>query len=159
FKYAGANSCCLEPSHASSSEEALGSSKAECHHEICSRAGIAGISQPEMETINYYDMRLYAEKSERMRGALKKQRDVELERLRKRDEVDVSPKSRIPGASRLATLLDEPTKGTPTQGAPRGATRREPVQEPGEMLHPETVMGHPTPDQAISSTSNGDASP
>jgi hypothetical protein len=58
-----------------------------CEHGFCYRAHTKeAASFREMEVINHYDLRLSVEKSERKKNALRKQRDVELERVKNLDE-------------------------------------------------------------------------
>ena len=93
FKFTSGNSCCLD-----NIDNMCPENDCPCKHEICSRAtsaGIsAGISASEMSTIKYYDLRLMNEKSERMKTALRKQRDIELERLKKLEDEEKEVKAR-----------------------------------------------------------------
>ncbi|RMD44848.1 hypothetical protein DV735_g441, partial [Chaetothyriales sp. CBS 134920] len=83
FKFTGKGPCCLEVFNDSSQSSAINTV---CHHEICSRAKSHGVSWMEMDTLKYYQTRISSEKSQRMKNALRKQRDVELARVKKDDE-------------------------------------------------------------------------
>ena len=83
IKYVGNNSCCLDMSSNNTCAAGSAPKNFPCKHEICSRCKTKGISFLEMNVIKYYNVRFCAEKSERMRNALRKQRDVELARLKK----------------------------------------------------------------------------
>ena len=84
-RYGGNRFCCLEMTHECSSRGRV--REVLCQHEICTRARIERISWKEMDSIEYYKTRVYTEKSDRRREALRKQRDVELARIiREEDE-------------------------------------------------------------------------
>ncbi|RMZ88652.1 hypothetical protein DV736_g4118, partial [Chaetothyriales sp. CBS 134916] len=86
FKFTGKGSCCLDVPNDTSSTGLLTARNTVCHHEICTRAKSQGISWMEMDTIKYYQARITSEKSQRMKNALRKQRDVELARVKKDEE-------------------------------------------------------------------------
>ncbi|KAK4946888.1 hypothetical protein LTR10_014030 [Elasticomyces elasticus] len=83
-KFVGSSSCCLD----AESEAVLDSPTDQypCGHEICMRAKTKGVSWMEMDTIKYYQTRVRSERSQRMQNALRKQRDVELSRVKKDDD-------------------------------------------------------------------------
>lgn len=94
FKYKGQNACCLDLANA---DRCTGKSDPQivpCHHEICSRAKHNGISWTEMDTIKYYEMRIFSEKSERLKKALRKQMEVELVRIKKVEDEEAAAKAR-----------------------------------------------------------------
>ncbi|EXJ72551.1 uncharacterized protein A1O5_03697 [Cladophialophora psammophila CBS 110553] len=91
FKFTGRGTCCLD-FDVTGAERAEGAD-ASCNHEICLRAK-TGISWMEMDTIKYYHARIMAEKSQRMQNALRKQRDVELVRVKKDDEEEAATRAR-----------------------------------------------------------------
>ncbi|RMZ81707.1 hypothetical protein DV737_g2438, partial [Chaetothyriales sp. CBS 132003] len=86
FKFTGKGSCCLDVASDSSCTGELTARSTGCHHEICTRAKSQGVSWMEMDTLKYYQARITSEKSQRMKNALRKQRDVELARVKKEDE-------------------------------------------------------------------------
>ena len=88
YRFTGKTLCCLD-----FADHAAGP-KRSCHHEVCTRAKKGGVSWMEMDTIKYYHARITAEKSQRMKDALRKQRDVELGRVKKDDEEELSLRSR-----------------------------------------------------------------
>ncbi|KIX92619.1 uncharacterized protein Z520_11648 [Fonsecaea multimorphosa CBS 102226] len=102
FKFTGPGTCCLDLD-AKGVERAEGSS---CKHEICLRAKSKGISWMEMDTIKYYHARIMAEKSQRMQNALRKQRDVELVRVKKDDEEEAALRAR------RNAILDKATRSS-----------------------------------------------
>ena len=57
-----------------------------CHHEICLTAKEIGISYLEYDTIMHYKQRIAAARTTRMKDALRKQRDVQLQRDQKAGE-------------------------------------------------------------------------
>lgn len=86
-KFVGSYSCCLD----GDSETILDDPAHEypCGHEICMRAKTKGVSWMEMDTIKYYQTRVRSERSQRMQNALRKQRDVELSRVKKDEEEEL----------------------------------------------------------------------
>ena len=98
YKFHGANVCCIHvPNAVAYARARLQGSTMEdtpCHHEICSRAKTKGISWTEMDTIKYYEMRIFKEKSERLRKALRKQMGVELIRIKKVEDEEAASKAR-----------------------------------------------------------------
>ncbi|KAI1628878.1 hypothetical protein EDD37DRAFT_24492 [Exophiala viscosa] len=86
-KFVGSSSCCLD----GDSETVLDvpTNEYPCGHEICMRAKTKGVSWMEMDTIKYYQTRVRSEKSQRMQKALRKQRDVELSRVKIDDEEEL----------------------------------------------------------------------
>lgn len=94
FKFTGQSSCCLD---ADAESTCVGDSRDKgfpCKHEVCKRAKSKGVSWMEMDTIKYYHARIMAEKSQRMQKALRKQRDVELVRVKKDDEEEFALRNR-----------------------------------------------------------------
>ena len=94
FKFTGRGSCCLD---ADAETTCVGESHGKefpCKHEVCKRAKTKGVSWMEMDTIKYYHARIMAEKSQRMQKALRKQRDVELVRVKKDDEEELALRNR-----------------------------------------------------------------
>ncbi|KIW15970.1 hypothetical protein PV08_06020 [Exophiala spinifera] len=83
-KFIGPHSCCLDENPKTARHEASGNA-CPSGHEICRRAKTKGISSLELDTIKYYQSRIRSERSERMQKALRKQRDVELIRVKKDD--------------------------------------------------------------------------
>jgi hypothetical protein len=66
-----------------------------CEHDFCYRAHTKErVSPREIQVINHYDLRLSIEKSERRKHALRKQRDVELERIKNLDEEEYAAEVR-----------------------------------------------------------------
>ena len=95
YKYIGKNHCCLNSSpHEGPSLAATKRSEKGCHHEICGRAKETGISWTEMETIRYTELRINAEKSDRVKKALRKQLEVELIRIKKVEDEEASTRAR-----------------------------------------------------------------
>jgi hypothetical protein len=92
FKFTGSGPCCLDFDAACT--DGAGMSNFPCKHEICSRAKSKGVSWMEMDTVKYYHARIMSEKSQRMQSALRKQRDVELLRVRKDDEEEAALRAR-----------------------------------------------------------------
>ena len=92
YKFVGKSSCCLDFGE-NRSVPSQGS-KSICHHEVCGRAKTQGISWMEVDTIKYYHSRITSEKSQRMKNALRKQRDVELARVKKEDEEEIALRNR-----------------------------------------------------------------
>jgi len=90
FLYTGNSACCLHPQNGSTNR----GGEPRCHHEICLRAKTKGISWLEMDTIKYYEVRMSTEKSERMKNALRKQRDVELVRVKKEEDEEHASRAR-----------------------------------------------------------------
>ncbi|KIW49446.1 hypothetical protein PV05_11124 [Exophiala xenobiotica] len=88
-KFVGTYSCCLDGDLETTPEKASARKHA-CRHEICRRAKTVGVSWMEMDTIKYYQTRIKSEKSERMQNALRKQRDIELSRVKKEDDEHTS---------------------------------------------------------------------
>jgi hypothetical protein len=88
YKFTGTSSCCLDFAPNASGP------RSRCHHEICTRSKRGGVSWMEMDTIKYYQARISTERSQRMKSALRKQRDVELERVKKDDEEELAMRNR-----------------------------------------------------------------
>ena len=65
-----------------------------CGHEICARAKFKGITWWELDTIKYYDVRINAERTERKKNALRKQRDIELIKVKKEEDEEAAQKAR-----------------------------------------------------------------
>ncbi|KAJ9642760.1 hypothetical protein H2204_002408 [Knufia peltigerae] len=84
-KFIGSYSCCLDENPETARHEASGNA-CPSGHEICRRAKTKGISWMELDTIKSYQSRIRSERSERMQKALRKQRDVELIRVKKEDD-------------------------------------------------------------------------
>ena len=101
YKFTGSSPCCLD----FSSDPVISRNK--CHHEICSRAKSLGISWMELDTIKYYQTRITSERTLRMKNALRKQRDVELERVKKDDDDEIATRNR-----RSAMLEKTSAKGS-----------------------------------------------
>jgi len=89
YKFTGSGACCLDIGL-----EGRGPADLVCTHEICSRAKTKGLSWMEMDTIKYYHERIQSEKSVRMQKALRKQRDVELVRVKKDDDEEAASRAR-----------------------------------------------------------------
>lgn len=94
FKFTGRSSCCLDTNLDNACAEGLNVANLPCGHEICSRAKTTGVSWMELDTIKYYHARIMSEKSQRMQNALRKQRDVELVRVKKDDEEELAWRTR-----------------------------------------------------------------
>lgn len=94
YKFLGKTSCCLDFEQNKSTAGKLISSNSICHHEVCGRAKTQGLSWMEMDTVKYYHSRISSEKSQRMKNALRKQRDVELARVKKEDEEELALRKR-----------------------------------------------------------------
>jgi hypothetical protein len=109
FKFTGWGKCCLDFDEAC--DEEAGKNDFPCKHELCTRAKTKGVSWMEMDTIKYYHARIVSEKSQRMQSALRKQRDVELLRVKKDDEEEAALRAR------RNAILDKATRSnqTPTQ--------------------------------------------
>ncbi|KAH0843951.1 hypothetical protein FOPE_08443 [Fonsecaea pedrosoi] len=110
FKFTGPGTCCLDVD-VKGAERTRGAAGS-CKHEICLRAKTKGISWMEMDTIKYYHARIMAEKSQRMQNALRKQRDVELVRVKKDDEEEAALRARRNAILDKATRSSLPS--TPT---------------------------------------------
>ncbi|KAK5055902.1 hypothetical protein LTR84_012452 [Exophiala bonariae] len=120
FKFTGHGTCCLD---ADTDNGCVGSSHGRafpCKHEVCKRAKTKGVSWMEMDTIKYYHARIMAEKSQRMQKALRKQRDVELVRVKKDDEEEFALRNRKTAILDKATrpALDGPHPGKSDKGSP-----------------------------------------
>ena len=94
YKFLGKTTCCLDFEQNKSTAGKLVSSNSNCHHEACGRAKTQGLSWMEMDTVKYYHSRISNEKSPRMKNALRKQRDVELARVKKEDEEELALRNR-----------------------------------------------------------------
>ncbi|EXJ95453.1 hypothetical protein A1O1_00575 [Capronia coronata CBS 617.96] len=101
FKFTGGSSCCLDADLGNACAEPEGSKPGSlpCEHEICARAKTKGVSWMEMDTIKYYHARIMSERSPRMQNALRKQRDVELVRVKKDDEEELAWRARRAAAA------------------------------------------------------------
>ena len=84
YIYKGSRTCCLDASSKACTSNIV-QSHGRCKHDFCARAYSTGISGRELDTLQWYDMRVQFEKTLRMKDALLKQRDVELVRI-KHDE-------------------------------------------------------------------------
>ncbi|EHY57998.1 hypothetical protein ABEF92_002864 [Exophiala dermatitidis] len=94
FKFTGDSSCCLDARGGNACAKDHMAKGLPCGHEICTRAKTKGVSWMEMDTIKYYHARIMSEKSPRMQDALRKQRDVELVRVKKEDEEEIAWRAR-----------------------------------------------------------------
>jgi hypothetical protein len=119
YRFTGSSACCLDFSNDPSTV------KNGCHHEVCSRAKIHGVSWMEMDTIKYYQARITSERSQRMKNALRKQRDVELERVKKDDDEEIALRSR------RSAMLD---KSNGKHEEPSVATSKSPNSTPSSPL-------------------------
>ncbi|OAP65233.1 hypothetical protein AYL99_01205 [Fonsecaea erecta] len=121
FKFTGPGTCCLD-FDVRGVDRVEGADRS-CKHEICLRAKTKGISWMEMDTIKYYHARIMAEKSHRMQNALRKQRDVELVRVKKDDEEEAALRAR------RNAILDKATRSslppTPTMKDDRSSNALE----------------------------------
>jgi hypothetical protein len=102
FKFTGSGVCCLD--FDAGCGQGNQKNKFPCKHELCSRSKTKGVSWMEMDTIKYYHARILSEKSSRMQNALRKQRDVELVRVKKDDEEDAALRAR------KSAILDKSTR-------------------------------------------------
>ena len=100
FKFTGSGKCCLD------FDVTCGKDDFPCKHEICTRAKSKGVSWMEIDTIKYYHARILSEKTQRMQSALRKQRDVELVRVKKDDEEEAALRAR------KNAILDKATRST-----------------------------------------------
>lgn len=105
FKFTGSSTCCLDAHHDPPNTKRAVGTNVSCKHEICMRARTKGVSWMEMDTIKYYHARIVSEKSQRMQNALRKQRDVELVRVKKDDDEELALRAR------KNALLDRATRG------------------------------------------------
>ena len=108
YKFTGKTVCCLDMSSDTRQGGKASPTKDICHHEICGRAKTQGVSWMEMDTIKYYQSRITSEKSQRMKNALRKQRDVELGRVKKEEEEESALRNR-----RLGSTDRSPSRDTP----------------------------------------------
>lgn len=120
FKFTGHGTCCLD---ADTDSICAGDSHGRgfpCKHEVCKRAKTKGVSWMEMDTIKYYHARIMAEKSQRMQKALRKQRDVELVRVKKDDDEEFALRNRKSSILDKAARppLDGPHPGKSDKGSP-----------------------------------------
>lgn len=93
YVYKGSRKCCLD---ASLQPYTTGTvpCDTQCKHEVCARAIYGGLSWRELDTLKWYDMRIRHEKTDRMKGALMKQRDVELVRVKQSEEEERAKSAR-----------------------------------------------------------------
>ena len=105
FKFTGSGICCLDSDTACG--ERAGKGDIPCKHELCTRAKLKGVSWMEMDTIKYYHARILSEKSQRMQKALRKQRDVELLRVKKDGDEEAALRAR------RNAVLDKATRSSP----------------------------------------------
>lgn len=110
FKFTGPGKCCLD--FVDACEDGAKKDDFPCKHEICGRAKTKGVSYLEMDTVKYYHARLLSEKSQRMQSALRKQRNVELERIKKDEEEEAAARLR------RSAILDKVSRGTHASGQP-----------------------------------------
>ena len=103
FKFTGSGICCLD--FDGGCEAGAAKNDFPCKHELCTRAKTKGVTWMEMDTIKYYHARVLSEKSQRMQKALRKQRDVELVRVKKDDEEEAALRAR------RNAILDKATRG------------------------------------------------
>ena len=106
YKFLGKTACCLDFEQNKSTAGKLVPSNSICHHEVCERAKSRGLSWMEMDTVKYYHSRISNEKSPRMKNALRKQRDVELARVKKEDEEEMALRNRRSALMEKALPLD-----------------------------------------------------
>ncbi len=106
YKFLGKTPCCLDFEQNKSTAGKLVSSNSICHHEVCRRAKSQGLSWMEMDTVKYYHSRISSEKSQRMKNALRKQRDVELGRVKKEDEEETALRNRRSALTERALSLE-----------------------------------------------------
>lgn len=92
YIFTGSSHCCLD--QPSTFAHTPRRKNFHCSHEICKRAKTHGISWAELDTIKYYHARILTEKSQRIREALGKQRDVELIRVKKDEDEELAQRSR-----------------------------------------------------------------
>ncbi|EXJ89507.1 hypothetical protein A1O3_02574 [Capronia epimyces CBS 606.96] len=90
-KFVGESVCCLDTDL---DQACAVGSHTTCGHDICTRAKTKGVSLTELDTIKYYHARILSEKSQRMQNALRKQRDVELVRVKREDELELAWRAR-----------------------------------------------------------------
>ncbi|ETN39418.1 uncharacterized protein HMPREF1541_05641 [Cyphellophora europaea CBS 101466] len=115
YKFTGPSTCCLDFS--TDIRKVMDG----CHHEVCSRAKSTGVSWMEMDTIKYYQARITSERTPRMKNALRKQRDVELERVKKDDEEELAARNRRSVALDKSNSKNEenlPAMGKPPRDLP-----------------------------------------
>ncbi|OCT53568.1 hypothetical protein CLCR_09450 [Cladophialophora carrionii] len=136
FKFTGWGKCCLDFDETCG--EAAGKNDFPCKHELCTRAKTKGVSWMEMDTIKYYHARIVSEKSHRMQSALRKQRDVELLRVKKDDEEEAALRAR------RNAILDKATRSNqiPTQPskADKGSTSEMPALDILPMASKEFLL-------------------
>lgn len=106
FKFIASVSCCLDTDLGIAGVEGARGSGSPCKHEICTRAKTTGVSWTEMDSIKYYHTRIITEKSQRMQNALRKQRDVELARIKKENDEELALRAR------KTTILERATRGS-----------------------------------------------
>lgn len=114
FKFMGSSTCCLDADLGTACGGASEGTDFRCKHEICMRAKSKGLSWMELDTIKYYHARIMSEKSQRMQNALRKQRDVELVRVKKDDEGEMALRTR------KSALLDKAGRGLDAPPANKG---------------------------------------
>lgn len=123
FKFTGHRTCCLD---ADTDNKCVGEAPGrgfQCKHEVCKRAKTKGVSWMEMDTIKYYHARIMAEKSQRMQKALRKQRDVELVRVKKDDEEEFALRSR------KSTTLDKAARPSINGSQPGKSDKGSPLDQ------------------------------
>jgi hypothetical protein len=106
YKFSGGDMCCLDLADDQTPHQHSQGSHSVCQHELCARAKAKGISWREMDTLRLYRTRITQEKSHRMKNALRKQRHVDLVRVKKEDEEEGSLRNRRSTLSKKLSKID-----------------------------------------------------
>ena len=138
FKFTGSGKCCLDFDAICGA--GAGKDDFPCKHELCRRSKTKGVSWMEMDTIKYYHARILSEKSQRMQSALRKQRDVELVRVKKDDDEEAALRARRNAILDKATRINQspavPTKADKGSKMDTSALDMLPVASKDFLLDP-----------------------
>jgi hypothetical protein len=115
YMYRGSQLCCLNASlQPCISGTVLNDTR--CKHEVCARATSTGLSWKELDTIKWYDMRIRYERTDRMKGALMKQRDVELVRVKQLEDEEYARTARRFNKREASHSIKRPAAATEQEG-------------------------------------------
>lgn len=106
YRFSRDDLCCLDLADDHTPVQHSKGSRRGCQHEICARAKSKGVSWREMDTLRLYRTRITAEKSQRMKNALRKQRDGDLTRVKREDEEEGALRSRRSALTKKLSKMD-----------------------------------------------------
>lgn len=122
YVYKGSRTCCLDANSKLSTSNTV-QSDGRCKHDICARAYSTGISWRELDTLQWYDLRVHCEKTPRMKDALVKQRDVELMRIKHYEDEEQAKAARRANKRETSNssqrLASAPTRSSDEQVGPQ----------------------------------------